>query len=209
MSGQMKDIFIYKDEEYSISAIEFPKLFLDVNKLRIEPIEFHTACWRGYIATFAVSERNQLVLHHLYTNNGNKRNSKASLINNKLPKVTIPQNLSKSFENYKEYHYNNIDFSINYSGSIIITNDFISEKYVHMGFQSPFSYEILIQLTFKDGKLIASRNLSDIAKLIREKEIKPPERNNDENHISNMLNWINDCFDISFAKKVNKKGDKI
>jgi hypothetical protein len=177
---------------------------LDIYSLGIKPTEFSTACWRGFVATYATN-RGKLVLKKLYTNNGNEIKNEAPLINNKSPEISVPKGLVDEYKDtWKEFTYKNINLPIPYSGSIIITKDFIWDKYVHMGFQSPFSYEIVMQLTFKDGKLITSKNLSNIAKSIREKKLKPPEKNNDENYISNMLNWINDCFDISFDKKANE-----
>jgi hypothetical protein len=170
-------------------------------------MEFSTACWRGYIATYAIY-RDNLILKKLYTNNGNELKNEPPLINNKLPEISVPKGLVDEYKNsYKEFKYNNINLVIPYTGSILITKDFIWNRYVHMGFQSPFSYNFLTQLTFKDGKLIADKDLSEIAKVIREKELKIPEENDDENYVSNMLNWINDCFDISFDKKAKELMD--
>jgi hypothetical protein len=177
---------------------------LDIYSLGIRPTEFSTACWRGFVATYAIN-RKKLVLKKLYTNNGNEIKNEAPLINNKSPEISVPKGLVDEYKDtWKEFTYKNINLFIPYTGSILVTKDFILGRYVHMGFQSPFSYEIVIQLTFKDGKLISSKDLSDIAKSIRSKKIKPPESDDDENYISNMLNWINDCFDISFNKKVNE-----
>jgi hypothetical protein len=178
---------------------------LDIYSLGFKPTEFSTACWRGYIATYAIY-KNNLVLKNLYTNNGSDLKNEAPKLNNKLPEISIDEEWvsEETRKNRREFKYRNVNLPVLYTGSIIITKDFIWDKYIHMGFQSPFSYEIVIQLTFKDGKIISSKNLSDIAKSIREKKMKPPENNDDENYISNLLNWINDCFDISFDKKVNE-----
>jgi len=179
---------------------------LDIYSLGFKPTEFSTACWRGYIATYAIY-KNNLVLKNLYTNNGSDLKNEAPRLNNKLPKISINEKWvsEETRRNRKEFTYKNINLPVLYTGSIIITKDFILNRYIHMGFQSPFSYEIVIQLTFKNGKLISSKDLSDIAKSIREKNIKLSENNDDdENYISNMLNWINDCFDISYNKKVNE-----
>jgi uracil-DNA glycosylase len=178
---------------------------LDIYSLGFKPTEFSTACWRGYIATYAIY-RNNLVLKNLYTNNGSNLKNEAPKLNNKLPEISIDEEWvsEETRKNRREFKYRNVNLPVLYTGSIIITKDFIWDRYIHMGFQSPFSYEIVIQLTFKDGKIISSKNLSDIAKSIREKKMKPPEINDDENYISNLLNWINDCFNISFDKKVNK-----
>jgi len=201
MSGQVDDKFIFNKSEYSVSAIEFPENFLDIYSLGIKPIEFDTGCWRGYVATFAINKEN-LVLKKLYTNNGNDIKNEIIEINKKLPKINIPKGLCDEYKNtWKEYTYNNINLNILYTGSIIITKGFIWDRYVHMGFQSPISFEVVIQLTFNKGKLSNINDLSETAKKIREKEIEMPEN---YNNFEDMIKWINNCFDVSYSKKAGE-----
>ncbi|GBU29038.1 hypothetical protein R84B8_02600 [Treponema sp. R8-4-B8] len=175
---------------------------MDIYSLGIKPIASSTACWRGFVATYAIN-RGNLVLKKLYTNNG--KGNDIPLINNKSPERATQKVLADCYKNtLVDFTYKNVNLFIPYTGSILITRNFIRERYVHMGFQSPFSYEIVIQLTFKDGKFISSKDLSDIAKSVREKKIKLPERNDDEDYTISMMNWVNDCFDISFDIKVNE-----
>jgi hypothetical protein len=203
MTAQVNDAFIFRRRKFDISAIEFPENFIDIYSLGFKPIEFDTGCWRGYISTFSISNK-KLVLKNLYTNNGNKTENEAPLINGKLPEINIPKDLVEEYKNtWQEFTYKNINLIVPYTGSILITKDFIWEEYVHMGFQSPFNYEIVIQLLFNDGKYIISKDLSETAKQIREKKLNIPEKyNDDENYIGHMLKWINDSFDISYSNKV-------
>jgi hypothetical protein len=212
MSSQIDDKFLYKGSEYSISAIEFPERFLDIYSLGIKPKEFHTACYRGYIATFAINSENLFVLKQLYTNNGNDKNNKPPVINGKEVKISTPEYLEKDYKNYREYVYSDIDLIINYSGSIIIAKDIIRSRYINMGFQYPISYKKVLLLTFDNGKLIKHKSLSKIASLIRSGKIELPQKESD------VIHWIDDCFDVSFFKKAqglikneknNKKENKI
>jgi hypothetical protein len=193
MSGQENDIFIYGNTEYSISAIEFTDAFIDIYSLGIKPTPFSTACRRGYVATYAIKEE-KLILKKLYTNSGNK--NEASIINNKLPIITILEGLPEIYK----FTYENIELIINYTGSILITTGLIRERYVHMGFQSPISYKTIIQLTFNDGKLISTKDFSDIAESIRKAETKLPKKNK----MDITQQWVNDCFDLSYNKKANE-----
>jgi len=43
---------------------------------------------------------------------------------------------------------------IEYTGSILLADDFIRERCVHMGFQSPLSYRKVIEFNFQDGHFI-------------------------------------------------------
>jgi len=183
MTAQMNDEFVFRRRKYYVSAIEFPENFIDIYSLGFKPTMFHTACWRGYIATYSIY-RKYLVLKNLYTNNGDDLKNEAPKLNNKLPQISINENWvsEETKMNRREFTYNNINLIIPYTGSILITKDFINERYVHMGFQPYFNYEAVIQLSFNNGKYIISKDLSDIAKQIREKN----NDNDDENYIINI-----------------------
>jgi hypothetical protein len=199
MTAQMHDKFVYKKNEHYISAIEHTDTFIDINSLLgFEPRSFSTACRRGYVATFALLKE-KLVLKKLYTNNGNKIEKEIPKINNKLPEISVREGLIDELKDtLRDFTYKNINLKILYTGSIIITKDFIRERYVHMGFQSPLSYNTVIQLTFNNGQLIAVKDFSGIAKSLREGTTKLPENVNNERTI---LQWVNDCFDLSYSKK--------
>ena len=120
-----------------------------------------------------------------------------------MPEIIKPDGLVDDYLNFRRYEYNNIDFVIKYNGSIIITSDFILNKYVHMGFQSPFSYKNVIFLTFENGDLISFNDLSKKAASIRENKnvIKNNEKEMDDKEwVIHKMKWINDSFDISFDK---------
>jgi hypothetical protein len=207
MTAQMNDKFIFHRKGYALSAIEFPDKFLDIYSLGFKPTEFSTACWRGYIAAFSIYKKN-LVLKDLYTNNGNDLKNEAPKLNNKLPEISINENwVNEEIKTKRrEFTYSDINLIIPYTGSILITRDFIRGLYVHMGFQSPFKYKTVIQLTFDNGKFKSSKNISKIAKLIRENKFKVSERNYDDDEIS-TLKWINDCFDLSYDIKAKELED--
>lgn len=200
MSGQINDKLIYNDAEYNISAIEFPEAFIDIYSLGIKPKMNSTACWRGYVATYTINN-SKLVLDKLYTNNGNNIENEPPLINNKLPNIIIKEGLIDEYKNSRDFVYENIDLPINYTGSIIITNELIMERYVHMGFQSPTSYKVVIQLIFNEGQLVSSNDLSSIATSIRKNNIELAERKINK---MDLIQWIKDSFNISFFNKAKE-----
>jgi len=58
--------------------------------------------------------------------------------------------MSRMKDNVK---YRDLNIVIKYTGKVLITDDFIWERYVHMGFHSPLSYRKVIELTFDNGML--------------------------------------------------------
>jgi hypothetical protein len=129
MTAQIHDKFIYKRAEYCISALEFPDACIDIySLLGFVPRSITTACWRGYVATYAL-KKGMLVLKKLYTNNGNNIENEIPRINNKLPEISIRKGLIDEFKNtLRDFTYKNIDLKIQYTGSIVITRDFFIGK---------------------------------------------------------------------------------
>jgi len=197
MTAQMKDKFIFRRREYTVSAVEDPDDLINIHALGFNPSMFSTACYRGYIAGFSIY-KNSLALKNLYTNNGSDLKNSAPVLNKTSPRIIIKETWPEEVKKQRrEFVYENINLKIQYTGSVLITKDFIQDKYVHMGFQSPINYENIIQLTFDNGLLILERDFSQTAKLIREKKLDVPKEDR------NIFAWIDDCFDISYSSKAN------
>ena len=148
-----------------------------------------------------------MVLKNLYTNNASNLKNEAPKLNNVLPEISINEKWvsEETRKNRREFNYKDVNLKIPYTGSMIINKDFILERYVHMGFQSPFSYRTVIQIIFNDGKFIYSKDLSNIAKSIRENKMSDVnfDKLDDKEWLENKLKWINNSFDLSFNSKVN------
>jgi len=204
MTAQIHDSLYYKRKEYDISAIEHPSDFFDIHSLGFRPRMMHTACYRGYVATFVVRRK------HLYLDKLSVNDHSKSLIpiNNKMPQPSRPPDDEEYDEKMiysgRNREYIDIALPLLYTGSIIITDDFIEELYVHMGFQAPYKFLTVLQLTFKDGLLVSTNDLSSIAATIRERiEADTLDDETDERDIFDICSeeWVMDCFDISFPTK--------
>ena len=70
---------------------------------------------------------------------------------------------------YMGYHlYKGINLKIDYTGKILIGNDFLVEYAVRMGHQPPWAYEVLKELVFENGNLVECNNRSQVVAYIRE-----------------------------------------
>lgn len=79
---------------------------------------------------------------------------------------------------------------------MLITAGFIQEHYVHMGFQSPWNYDEVIELVFSDGICIKVHDLSELAEK-RRAQAKP----NQENMPEGLSEWIRKVFDLSYERR--------
>ena len=189
MTGQINDKFNYKGTNYDISAIEFPKKFFEISTLGLAPSPCNTACWRGFKADFAINDNKHLVLVHLSTNKGSLEKSAVPKINGKAP---ISRTDSFGFS----LHYKDVNLPLPYSGGVLITNGFIRERYIHMGFQSPLSYKLVIELKFENGLFVSETDLSEKIQSQREKTRDLTE----EEKLRNLPKWIDKQFDLSYNK---------
>ena len=197
MTGQINDTFNYKGTNYSISAIEYPKEFFEISALGLAPSSFSTACWRGYVAYFAIDDDRHLILKHLNTNKGSLEESAVPKINGKAP-------ISKEDSFGSSLDYKDVDLPLPYSGGVLITDGFIHERYVHMGFQSPLSYELVIELKFKNGLFMGETDLSEMIKSQRENTVDITE----EEKLRTLPRWIDEQFDLSYDKLYRPTSEK-
>ena len=188
MTAQIADEFFYSDKYYSISAIEVSDSFFDIYKLGLEPHGMSTACYRGYVAYFAIDSRNRLQLTDLSTNNGNGKWEIPS-INGVQPRIIKPDRLWGPYLHHRKLEYTGLQLPLSYSGGILITANFIQDSYIHMGFHSPWNYREVIELVFLDGICINTNKLSEVAE----------HRRKDELIVSQFdSKWIGKTFDLSY-----------
>jgi len=190
MTGQIPDIFLYNESEYDIVGIEGGELF-NPSEYGFNPRPNSTACWRGFQLFFSIDDKKRLILDKMYINQKERK-----IFQGKKPKrVRKPEGITFP------YHYFNLQFQLNYSGSILIAKDFINEYYIHMGFQSPRSYKIVFELTFKDGLLISEKDLSEQMEKDRSSEQNLPQRPSVSASEEEITSWIKETFDLDYKKE--------
>ena len=183
MTGQVSDSLIFQSNSYSIVGLKgegLPSPF-DFN---LKPISPNTANWRGFLMTYIVI-KDHLQLHemHVWVE---QVEEKYPLINDISPKVEKKGIIHLSYDNLK--------LNTEFTGKILIAKDFIDSMYVHMGFQSPLSFETVIELEFLNGKLLLVNDLSEKMKKYRKKNFSdgkiPPTRD--------IQAWIARTFSLDY-----------
>ena len=160
MTGQVPDSLIFKQNSYSIVGLKgegLPSPF----DFGLEPVSPNTANWRGFIMTYIVVE-NHLNVHEMKVTVKDTK-GKAPVINNVKPKLEKDGLILLT--------YSILKLKTQFTGKILIAKDFIDSMYVHMGFQSPFSFETVIELEFGDGNLLSVRDLSEKMNEYRKRDI--------------------------------------
>ncbi|HXY34281.1 MAG TPA: hypothetical protein VEI07_08640 [Planctomycetaceae bacterium] len=162
MTAQINDIFCYRDSTFNVSGISEGELF-DISVLGLTPVATCTACWRGYRAIFTVADFH-LVLDGLHVNlvgMPQGQDQMGPVINGVTPNP--PDNDSMLFDNY----YEGLNYHLEYSGGVLLADNFIYDLYEHMGFHPPWKYETVIELIFERGILKQEADRSDQMARIR------------------------------------------
>lgn len=165
MSSQISDYIKYNDCEYSIAAIENEWPF-NPEIYGFRPRATSTANYRGYYCRYAIKD-DQLLLDTLYI----------QLEEDETPTFRgIAAQKGKYYKTNHLFEYRDIGFLINYSGGMIIGNEFLQEFYVHMGFQRAHCYKYVKEILFEDGKIIEvmdhSEKMEQVRKSIRDNKTK-------------------------------------
>ena len=147
MTGQIHDLLDYKGKEYTLVGYKGKKLFspLDYN---MKPRMTSTACKRGFVLKYSC--KNDLLI---------------------VEKLEINVEEAKEIYGVKgtrctgehirfQYCYENLNLEIPFSGKLLIATNFIDEMYVHMGFQRAIAFKKVLELKFKEGKIIAKKDIS-------------------------------------------------
>lgn len=185
MTAQINDTFFYQDEWYEIAGISEGRLF-DPAAFGMEPVGPTSACWRGWMAEYALEGR-QLVVDVLYVNLVDRDKLPRSFervpgpsIGGVLPVADDPDDdddeeaqLLRAIQplNWFNNRYENLGHPLAYTGGLLMASGFIRDLYVHMGFHPAWKYEKVVELVFEGGVLQKecdrSAEMAELRKLAR------------------------------------------
>ena len=188
MTGQMSDDFLYQNEKYVLAGVSGTGLF-NPEDYDMFPYSSCTACWRGYLVSYAIVN-DKLVVQTLDVN---LRETKK--LNGKKPK--------KGKDHFK-FTYPKLNLELDFTGTLMIAKDFIREMYVHMGFQRPMTYRRVYELKFENGRFISERDLSE-AMAERRKENPTLDATPKSPHDTDVKNWISDTFSLEYESDENEQ----
>ena len=145
MTGQIHDKVIFEGLEYDLVSVSGEGLF-EPSEHGMLPQMLHTACWRGFYCAYAI-EQSELFLTSLTirTQDG------------QYPPI---DGIFPTDDDYGTMRYLGLRLPMLFRGKLLLGTEFIREKYVHMGFQSPDAYQKIVEVTFLEGKLTDTQDRS-------------------------------------------------
>lgn len=145
MTAQIEDTFLFRGEEYSLIGMTDGSL-VDPLEYNMEPEMIHTACYRGFYATYELTDE-ALFLRKLTINDKNDY----------YPPIggVEPKNSGC------EAVYTGLNVVIDFTGKIRLAKDFIEELYIHMGFQKPSAFKTVLDITLENGRPVEINDRSE------------------------------------------------
>lgn len=139
-TAQVPDIIKFKGKEFALNSTPLELYFEKFPEKRPTSDVMSTANWRGYIATFEISE-NELRIADIEI-----------IINDK----SDPSNTYKQKSVFRDLFPKNSETKLDWYNGILILPYGKLRNYVHMGFASTYSKYWLLEI--KNGVLTESRN---------------------------------------------------
>ncbi len=144
MTAQMPEKVIYQGVEYALIMWEEGKLFTP-ETYGMQPSMIHTACWRGYYATYELGEEGFILREFTVRDRGGS-----------YPPV---EGVQPMLEEYQAT-YKGVNLPMPYNGRLTLAKDMIPERYVHMGIQSADAFKVVLEFTLENGKITAFEDRS-------------------------------------------------
>jgi hypothetical protein len=186
MTGQIPDQFRYEGEAYDLVGLDGGPLY-EPHDFGITTQMASTACWRGY-QMFYDCKDGMLILDQMHAQTNDK-----VTVNGVAPRG--PEDDDETF--FFNTFYKNLELKTNFTGSLLLAKDFISERYVHMGFQSPDAFKTVLEIRVKDGMILEVKDISEMMEERRKSGQTKPNRP-DSMDEPDIETWVKDRFSLDY-----------
>ena len=186
MTAQIPDQFRYEGEAYDLAGLDGEPLYIPQD-FGITTQMASTACWRGY-QLFYDCKNGELILDHMHVRSEDK-----ITVNGITPREKGDSDAMGFFNKF----YENLGLKTKFNGSLLLAKDFISEMYVHMGYQSPESFRKVIEIHVKEGDITKVKDLSNEMEERRTRGQIAPTRP-DSLEEPDIGDWVKDRFSLDY-----------
>jgi hypothetical protein len=195
MTAQASDKFIFNGREYAVVGIHNSKyanlpgaktdVLFSPHEFDLKPIGVMSACWRGYICEYGIQD-NKLVVENLRVwleKPGHKINGVTPILHR---------------EGSRLYIYKGLNENLDFTGGVLIADDFIKELYVHMGFHPAWKFREVVELIFDRGEIVDTRDVSEQMEKIRNEMVHKPLQPGLEEGEERIKSWIESTFSLDY-----------
>lgn len=157
MTAQIPDRVRYGRKLYDVVGIGGEGLF-EPDKHGLNPVPPHSACWRGFVCTYALVYEmlwvDFLDINLQESNGGGSNGSRAPDLNDVSP---IARQGDCDFDTY----YERVRLRVPFNGTLLVGRDFADDEYFDWWFNPMLRYNEVHRLTFEDGRLVSAFDMSE------------------------------------------------
>jgi hypothetical protein len=201
MTAQIPDMVRYEGTDWSLAGIDGTGLF-DPTAHDLQPVMLHTACWRGYVCTYAVEDARLRLAHLTIGLEGGERALDAGGRWTRLP--ALRREWSGQGVAW-EMDFEGLDIA--FTGSLLLGDGFIRELYVHMGFHPAWKYERVVRLALRDGVVTDAVDESGAYARLREQRRRAPLGPGPEADRGRVARWVGETFERSIERRERADDD--
>lgn len=151
MTAQISDKFLFKGDQYSLIGMR-GTILAHLLEFGMEPTMLSTACYRGFYATYEITEEN-LYLRELTLRERNK---------NYLDIGGIEPTMEEYQATYHDLHE-----VVSFTGKIRLAKELIRGLHINMGYQKTSSFKTILDITVMSGRVAMIKNRSQEMEQIR------------------------------------------
>jgi hypothetical protein len=187
MTLQIPDILRFRDQEYAVTAVDGSGLF-DPQARGLQTGMLSTGCWRGYICTYEITA-SRLLLREVELGRSNANDEPL------LFGVAPTEAGGRPAIHRHALVYTGLATPIEFTGRLLVGRDRIHLGYLNMGFPPAWLCEVVYDLVFDQGRLVAVHNRSAAMAEIRDRLGTDGLRRRDG---QTMEDWISAAFSLSY-----------
>jgi hypothetical protein len=189
MTGQIPDSVAYRGGSYLICGVHGEGLFEPAaHRLAVVPLS--TACWRGYVADYAVLDGTLSITQLLL--------GLSDESGDRLPARRAPRLFGATPVRDRHYgglRYTDLREPCRFTGGLLLGQDLVPGTYVHMGFQRYWKYAAVHELLLEEGRVVEEHDRS--AGVARLRATAPDDRP-DHTDPDAVRAWVADTFSLRY-----------
>lgn len=183
MTAQITDTFLLDGKRYALVGRRGGTLF-EPAAHGIRTFMMHTACYRGYVATYAITDAMRLEEVELQMADPD-------------PERTLFGRRPATYERGRAT-YRDLGHVVEFTGGLLLGDGFIRELYVHMGFHPPHKWRVIHELIFERGRVTERHDRSAAMAAVRERLAGRPLAPGSEASDAELREWIEGTFRLDY-----------
>lgn len=172
MTAQLPDTVLFEDQTYNLAGVEGEGLFKPA-QYGLEVVMASTACWRGYLCTYAVVE-DRLLLEAIDAMAGRYEGDEDDFVPIELP--VIHGHAGERVGGHGAMFnaaYRGLGLPVAFTGRLLLGDGLMEELFDEVGAPPPWVYRRVLGLQFFGGVLTGREDLSEQMAAARAKRASP------------------------------------